>query len=103
METEELEAQIVRRVYGIPSYAHAENVLLRLRELERRLPHREAVEILYQEVMEGMPAVVYCATCRAEFLTEEERPPYGVIHVMSQPPIHLHPVTRDEVEPVVAV
>lgn len=51
MTPEEREAAIIARVYAAP-YAHAENILIRLRALEREMPHDEAVEVIYHEVIE---------------------------------------------------
>ena len=52
MDHEEREAAIIKRVYGSP-YAHAENVLHRLRELERKMPTEVAIEVLFIEVVIG--------------------------------------------------
>lgn len=41
--------------------------------------------------------VVYCPTCRADFFVREKPPPYSVVHVIADPPIHLHPITRERV------
>jgi hypothetical protein len=35
----------------------------------------------------------YCPTCREGFVGDA--PPYGVIHTMTQPPVHLHSETRE--------
>ena len=52
METEDKEHAIIRRVYS-GSYAHAENIVLRLHHLQGRMSHVEAIDVLYAEVVEG--------------------------------------------------
>ena len=37
---------------------------------------------------------LYCSTCRVSF-SGNENPPYAVIHVLGDPPIHLHPITKE--------
>jgi hypothetical protein len=49
--TEAMEAAIIRATYANPSYSHAENILLRLRDLSTRHPHEEVVRILHAEVV----------------------------------------------------
>lgn len=41
----------------------------------------------------------YCAHCRARF-GDYDNPPYAVIHQGDDPPVHLHPLTREVVQPV---
>lgn len=39
--------------------------------------------------------MLYCPTCRDFFSTDgEQQPPYAVIHTVTEPPTHLHPITR---------
>jgi hypothetical protein len=45
------------------------------------------------------PKYHYCGTCREKF-SGIENPPYGVIHVLSDPPEHLHPITRIPLRPM---
>jgi pterin-4a-carbinolamine dehydratase len=52
MCTEDKEAAIIRKVYSA-GYSHAENVLHRLAHLQRKMPHHEAIDVLYVEVVEG--------------------------------------------------
>jgi hypothetical protein len=47
--TEDLEAAIIRTVYG-GGYAHAENILHRFEHLKRRMPHDAAIALIYAEV-----------------------------------------------------
>lgn len=42
--------------------------------------------------------LMYCGTCRTGFKEGEfspARPPYSVIHLMTEPPQHVHPITRE--------
>jgi hypothetical protein len=48
--SEQMEADIIKAVYNNGSYAHAENILIRLRSLEQAHPIRTAVEKLYTEL-----------------------------------------------------
>jgi len=47
--SEEKQAAIIRRVYNA-GYSHAENILLRLRELEAEHGLDKAVDILHDEI-----------------------------------------------------
>lgn len=49
MGIEEREAAIIAVAYT-PGYAHAENVLLRLRSLEESMPYADAIDVLHREV-----------------------------------------------------
>lgn len=49
--TEDKEAAIIRRVYLGP-YAHAENIMHRLTHLHREMPHSDAIDVLYKEVID---------------------------------------------------
>ena len=50
--TDDREAAIIRRIYT-PGYAHAENVLARLRHLEQIMSPDLAVNVIYSEVVES--------------------------------------------------
>ena len=49
--TERQEHEIIVRTYASGSYAHVENVLHRLRSLERQMSHAQAVDVLHAQVM----------------------------------------------------
>lgn len=48
--SDEEEAEIIRTIFR-PSYSHAENVLLRLREYEKFMSTKDAIEKIHDEVV----------------------------------------------------